>query len=197
MTTIVTTVSDSYAVMLGDQGITSDLKHPDMNKIAHIGQWLVGVSGDSRICDILQYEVTYPRVPKALLNKPNGDWYKWIVLRVVPRMSEAVDKKLHKSYRGTIGDSNVLITTHGRSFLIDELLGVSRTDPYWAIGSGSHLALGSLNVMSNYDLWETNHANYAHEAIRSAMMHDPYSRGAVSGYRSDRNGRISKVITGV
>jgi 20S proteasome alpha/beta subunit len=111
-------------------------------------------------------------------------------------MSEAVDKKLHKSYRGTIGDSNAIITTHGRSFLIDELLGVSRTDPYWAIGSGSHLALGSLNVMSNYDLWETNHANYAHEAIKSAMIHDPYSRGAVSGYRSDRNGRISKVITG-
>jgi ATP-dependent protease HslVU (ClpYQ) peptidase subunit len=195
MTTIVTTVSDTHAVMLGDQGITSDLKHPDMNKIVNRGTWLIGVSGDSRICDILQYEVTYPRVPKTLLTKPNSEWYKWIVTRIIPRMADVVDKKLHKSYRGTIGDSEALLTTHGRSFLIDELLGVSRTDPFWAIGSGSHLALGSLNVMSKYDSWNTNHANYAHEAIKSAMMHDPYSRGAVSGYRSDINGRISKVIT--
>lgn len=195
MTTIVTTVSDSHAIMLGDQGITSDLKHPDMNKIVNRGTWLIGVSGDSRICDILQYEVTYPRVPKTLSSKSSAEWFRWIVLQVVPRMSEAVDKKLHKSYRGTIGDSNAIITTHGRSFLIDELLGVSRTDPYWAIGSGSHLALGSLNIMGNYDLWETNHGNYAYEAIKSAIMHDPYSRGAVSGYRSDRDGKISKVIT--
>lgn len=195
MTTIVTTVSDTHAVMLGDQGITSDLKHPDMNKIVNRGTWLIGVSGDSRICDILQYEVTYPRVPKTLLTKPPAEWYKWIVTMVVPRMAEVVDKKLHKSYRGTIGDSEALITTHGRSFLIDELLGVSRTDPYWAIGSGAHLAIGSLNVMGNYDMWETNHASYAFEAINSAKMHDPYSRGAVTGYRSDRNGQISKVIT--
>lgn len=195
MTTIVTTVSDTHAVMLGDQGITSDIKHPDMNKIVNRGTWLIGVSGDSRICDILQYEVSYPRVPKTLLTKPNAEWYKWIVLNVVPRISDVVDKKLHKSYRGTIGDSNALITTHGRSFLIDELLGVSRTDPYWAIGSGSHLAMGSLNVMGKYDLWETNHANYAHEAIKCAIMHDPYSRGAVTGYRSERSGKVFKVIT--
>ena len=193
MTTIVTTVNNKSAIMLGDSGITGYLKHPDMNKIVRQGTWLIGVCGDNRICDLLQYQVSYPKPPVSLIKKPVDEWYKWVVKTVVPKIIDAVDHNLHKSYRGTIGDSEALIITHGRAFYIDEGLGIGKAEPYWAVGSGSHLALGSLATQSENTEWE-EHYTYARQAIEMAQVYDPYTRGNISGYISHRSGKIEEYI---
>jgi hypothetical protein len=193
MTTIVTTASDSYAVMLGDQGITSDLIHPNMNKITKSGTWLIGVCGEDRICDVLQYAVSYPAVPPSLVNKPTDEWYAWMVKQVIPKIAVAVESSLHKAYRGTIGESEVILISHGHAFLIGETLGITKAEPYWAIGSGSHLAMGALAVDKSAADWNKNHASKARVAIGVAQLHDPYTRGNITGYRSDRSGKITKI----
>ena len=192
MTTIVTTKANNYAVMVADSGITSDLMHPDMDKIVQNGTWLIGVVGEDRVCDVIQYTVKYPKVPQTLVGKPQKDWYAWLVTKVIPEMLTAIQQSnLHNKDANTIlGDSSVLLVTHGNAFLITESLGVGLAEPYWAIGSGGQLAMGSL-AEKNFALeWKVKHAELAKAAVNVAQKHDPFTRGKVSGYKSYPSGKI-------
>lgn len=195
MTTIITTASPSYATMFADQGITSDLMQPDMGKIVQQGTWLIGVCGESRVCDLVQYVAKYPKVPESLISKKIEQWYPWIVTRVIPIIQKAVEENINKSSWSGLGDSEALLVTHGHSFLIGETLGLSKAEPYWGIGSGAQLAIGSLIGKSHNADWNTKHAEYAKEAILAAEVHDPYTRGKVTGYKSLPSGRVSSIIT--
>lgn len=191
MTTIVATHSSNYAAMLADQGITGDLMHPDMHKVVRQGTWLIGVSGEDRVCDIVQYAVVFPKIPQSLVGKPIEKWYPWVVKQVIPKIGAAVDNNLAKSYRGTLGESQALLMTHGHSFLLSEGLGLTKAEPYWAVGSGSHLAMGHLaGAIKDYEDWEWTHYEVANEAVKTAQTHDPYTRGKISGFQSFPDGRV-------
>jgi ATP-dependent protease HslVU (ClpYQ) peptidase subunit len=116
-----------------------------------------------------------------------------MVKQVIPKIAVAVESSLHKAYRGTIGESEVILISHGHAFLIGETLGITKAEPYWAIGSGSHLAMGALAVDKSAADWNKNHASKARVAIGVAQLHDPYTRGNITGYRSDRSGKITKI----
>jgi hypothetical protein len=193
MTTIATTASSNYATMVADQGITGDLMHPDMNKIVKQGTWLIGVCGEDRICDVIQYGVKFPKVPDTLVGKGLDEWLPWVVTKVIPLIQNAVHANLHKDLWNTIGESEILLVTHGKAFLVGETLGVTRAEPYWAIGSGSHLAMGSLVEKNSRADWRGQHAVFAKEAVETAERHDPYTRGKVSGYKSYPSGKISAI----
>jgi 20S proteasome alpha/beta subunit len=191
MTTIVTTQSKSYAVMVSDQGITSDLIHPQMPKIVKQGTWLIGVCGTDRVCDVIQYATKLPKPPATLTGKNIEDWYPWIVTRVIPVIQKAIQENLHKDYWNTLGESQAIIVTHGKAFLIGETLGLTKAHPYWAIGSGSHLAMGCLSQKVTAVDWKNRHSTYAKEAIEVAKLHDPFTRGEVTGYKSYASGKIT------
>lgn len=178
--------------MFADKGITSDVIHPDMSKIVKQDTWLIGVSGEDRMCDILQYAVKYPKPPaNLLLVKNSDDWFPWVVTKVVPQILRAIEENVNKSQWGTIGESELLLVTHGHSFLISSTLGVTKTEPYWSIGSGAHLAMGSVaEKISNTD-WRTKHAEYAKNAIAVAEKHDPFTRGEIIGFRSYPSGKVT------
>jgi ATP-dependent protease HslVU (ClpYQ) peptidase subunit len=190
MTTIITTSSKNYATMIADQGITSDLMHPDMNKIVKQGTWLIGLCGEDRVCDVVQYATRFPKVPETLLNKTTDEWYPWVVTKVVPVIQQAVEENMHKSYHNSIGDSEAVIITHGRCFLIGDTLGVTKAEPYWAIGSGGALGMGALASNQYEPDWHNEHDEYAKRAIEVAQLHDPYTRGKITGYRSLPTGKI-------
>lgn len=192
MTTIVTTASKNYTVMVADRGITSDLMHPEMKKIVKQGTWLIGVSGEDRICDVIQYVVRFPKVPASLIGGELEDWIPWVVTRVVPTVQKAIQENLSKE-SWSIGDSEILLVTHGKAFLLSGTLGVTVAEPYWAIGSGAQVAVGSLAGKNNRTDWKTLHANYAREAVEIAERHDPFTRGEVSGYKSYPSGKLSPI----
>jgi ATP-dependent protease HslVU (ClpYQ) peptidase subunit len=193
MTTIVTTSSSQYSTMIADQGITSDRMHPDMNKIVKQGTWLVAVCGEDRVCDVVQYATKFPKVPELLVKKSIDEWYPWIVTRVIPAINNAVLDNLHKSYHNSIGDSEAIIITHGRAFLVGDSLGITKADPYWSIGSGGSLAMGALGTKQYDPDWDTNHAEYAKQSIEIAQLHDPYTRGKITGFKSFHTGRIESI----
>lgn len=190
MTTIVVTASSSHASMFGDQGITSNLVHPDMNKIVQQGTWLIAVCGEDRICDVVQYAARFPKVPENLIKKSTDEWYPWIVTKVIPQIQKAVEENLHKSYHNSIGESEALIVSHGKSFLIGESLGITKAEPYWGVGSGASLAMGALAKSQYEPDWGKNHQEYARQSIEIAQIHDPYTRGKITGYKSLPSGRI-------
>lgn len=192
MTTIATTVSSSYASILSDQGITSDLIHPEMTKVVKQGTWLIGVCGDDRVCDVVQYATKFPKVPENLVGRPIEEWYPWIVTKVITEIQNAIQEHLHKD-NWNLGESSVLLVTHGHSFLVSETLGVVKAEPYWAIGSGSQLAMGVLSQKRTESNWRSAHGSYAKQAVEVAEIHDPFTRGKVSGYKSYPSGKITEI----
>ncbi len=184
MTTIVTTTGNNFCTLTADQGITSDLIHPDMPKIIQQDTWLIGVAGSARLCDQLQYAIEYPKPPVEVVK--SGDWLKWIVTKVVPLIDDTIkDKEM---------DAEALLVTHGKSFLIGEDLSVLTAAPYWAIGSGADLAIGSLADKQYLPDWNKNHDLSAKRAIEAASMFDPNTRGTVDQYRSYGNGKVMRGV---
>jgi hypothetical protein len=190
MTTIVTTTSKEFSTVYGDEGITSDLIHPNMRKVINQGSWLIAACGEDRVCDVVQYVVKYPVVPKYLQGKSTTDWYSWVATQVVTKIDAAVEKSMPKAYKHSIGDSQLILVTHGKSFLIGETLGVTLAEPYWSIGSGCHIAIGALANSVKAANWATSHHKHAENAIKTAQIHDPYTRGDISGFLSYADGSI-------
>ena len=180
MTTIITTTGNNFATITADQGITSNLIHPDMKKIVQQDTWLIGVAGSARVCDQLQYGIEYPKPPLDVVK--SGHWMKWLVTKVMPLIDYiAKDKEM---------DAEAILITHGQSFLINEDLSVLTAQPYWAIGTGAELALGSLADKQYAPSWHKNHDLSALRAMEAASMHDPNTRGTIDQYRSYHNGKV-------
>jgi hypothetical protein len=181
MTTIITTTGNNFATLTADQGITSNLIHPDMHKIVQQDTWLIGVAGSARVCDQLQYSIEYPKPPVEVVK--SGQWMKWLITKVMPLIDDTVkDSEM---------EAEALLVTHGQAFLIGENLSVLTAKPYWAIGSGAELALGSLAEKQYKPDWHKNHDLSAKRAIEAASMHDPNTRGTINQYKSYSNGRVT------
>jgi hypothetical protein len=138
----------------------------------------------------VQYVVSYPKVPVYLGKKSDTEWYSWMVAQVVPKIAASIEKTMPKAYKNSIGDSELLLVTHGKAFLIGETLGVTKAAPYWSIGSGSRLAIGFLADKVSTKNWDSTASDYARKSIDIAKTHDPYTRGAVSGYTSHPDGSV-------
>lgn len=185
MTTIVTTQSGNYATLCADQGITSDLVHPDMAKIVEYNSWLIAYAGDiNRNSGILLYGIKYPKPPATLLDKGLDDWNKWFTIKVIP----LIDKALTPDN----SDWEAILVTHGRSFHLNNLLGISNSHPYWAIGTGASLAIGALASTCYHEDWNKNHDIHATHAMQVAGMHDPNTRGKIDRYYSYPTGHTHK-----
>ena len=187
MTTIVTTTGNNFCTITADQGITSDLIHPDMTKIIQQDTWLIGVAGNARVCDQLQYSIEYPKPPIEVVK--SSDWLKWLVTKVIPLIDDTI--------KDTEMDAEALLVTHGKAFLIGENLSVLSAKPYWAIGTGADLALGALTEKSYLPDWNKNHDLSALKAMQAASMHDPNTRGTIDQYRSLPNGKVIARANGI
>jgi len=187
MTTIITTTGNNFATLTADQGITSNLIHPDMHKIVQQDTWLIGVAGSARVCDQLQYSIEYPKPPVDVVK--SGNWMKWLVTKVMPLIENKV--------KDDDMDAQALLVTHGKAFLIGDELSVLTASPYWAIGSGAELAIGALVDKQYLVGWNKNHDLSALRAMEAASMHDPNTRGTVDQYRSYTNGKVMQRTNGI
>lgn len=185
MTTIITTSGSNTATVVADRGITSDLIHPDMRKVVNQGTWLIACAGSDRGCDVLQYGVKYPAPPESLKTKGTDDWYGWMVTSVVPRIVKAIKDANINDY-----DTEAILVTHGKAFHLSQTLGVLKAEPYWAIGSGAQLALGSLADDQYKDNWNKDHDLIAIKAGSIASMHDPFTRGTLDLWVSHHTGKV-------
>jgi len=184
MTTIVTTTGSNTCAVYADSGLTSELIHPDIHKITTQGTWLIASAGDGRQCDILHYQIKYPKPPATLHGKGDNDWHKWMVTKVVPIIVKQLPGK-ENDY-----DFELLLVTHGRAFYVATSLSVSNAHPYWALGTGAQLALGYLASAQYQPDWHKNHDLIAKHSVSIAQMHDPFTRGNIRGYISHHTGHI-------
>lgn len=187
MTTIISTTGTNYACIVADRGITSDLVHHDLEKVTQQGSWLIAGAGSTRACDVLQCLVTFPKPPVSLLKKSDNEWRAWVVRAVVPVIQQAF-----KEHSVEADDFEAILVTHGRAYHLDSSLGVLSAYPYWAIGSGSQLALGYLSDAQYSENWFKNNDLVARHAAQIASMHDPNTRGTIDVWISHMQGKAYK-----
>lgn len=202
MTCIVSTVSSEYATMVADSGISSEtMKHSPTNKIVQQGTWLIGACGIDRVCDVVQFAVKYPVVPKTLDIDNYNEMMRFMVTKVVPVIRDALQSE--KSLWDEHGvaeipdDSYFTLVTHGKSFTISESLGVSVNREYAAIGSGTEMATGYLAYAWKDKEWVGNHDKHAIAAVESAIKHDLYCAGPVMAFRSFPDGSVEQYRKGL
>lgn len=180
-----------------DSGITdaTDTTMPPMTKIVKQGQWLIAVAGEDRTCDVLQYIVKYPNVPEQLKNKSLQDWLIWLTKKVIPIIRKTAQAELSLDIDKGVAylpDNDLILVTHGKAFYISSTLGINYLEPYWAIGSGSSLAIGSL-ATAHADDWQNKFINACKESVRVAIKHDSYSHEPISTWISHANGSINEI----
>ena len=184
---------------MSESGITDEqfTTAMPMSKIIRQGEWLIAAAGSDRVCDTLQYIVKYPAIPPQLKKKEDEmSWYQWIAKRVIPLIRKIAQEQLTLDVKDGVAelpDSELLLVTHGRAFSISNTLGISKCTPYWAIGSGGTLALGSLaTAHRTTNDWATNHSKYLYQAIETAITHDSFSHPPIYGWVSQTNGTIKQ-----
>jgi hypothetical protein len=199
MTTIGIASTNKQCVMMSESGITDEqfTTAMPMSKIIRQGEWLIAAAGSDRVCDTLQYIVKYPAIPPQLKKKEDEmSWYQWIAKRVIPLIRKIAQEQLTLDVKDGVAelpDSELLLVTHGRAFSISNTLGISKCTPYWAIGSGGTLALGSLaTAFRTTNDWATNHSKYLYDAIQTAITHDSFSHPPIYGWVSQTNGTIKQ-----
>jgi len=197
MTTIAIAWTDKACYIASESGITDEQFHtmPPMRKIVRQNEWLIACAGADRTCDVLQYITKYPSIPPMLTKaKKDEDWYKYIAKRIIPIIRKSAQDELSLDTKDGVAelpDSELILVTHGKAFGISSSMGISRLNPYWAIGSGGSLALGSLATsFKNNDDWQTNAKEYLIDALQIAIRHDSFSHKPINGYTSFNNGRV-------
>lgn len=198
MTTIAIASTATQCVIASESGITDDsyVTCPPMHKIIRQGDWLIAAAGSDRVCDTLQYITKYPVIPPALKNKTDDiSWYQYIAKRIIPIIRKVAQDELTLDTKDGVAElpeSELILVTHGRAFSISNTLGISRCTPYWAIGSGGTLALGSLSTDYHRGDWKENHDLYLFNAMQTAVRHDSFSHKPIYGYVSHKNGKIKE-----
>jgi hypothetical protein len=202
MTTLVATVSDSYAVILSESQISDEysyLRMPSDNiKVVKNGDWVIAGTGWSRPHDLVQYVMKWAKVPKTVVNEGQQAITIWIIKNIIPKLTDTLEKnKAIDLDKGTasIVDAEFLIAAYGYLFILDQGFGVTPIQHYFVGGSGGKIALGAIAVQRdlNPDKWEKDHGTMSKRAIEQAIKFDLYSSGVIRGYRSTRSGLVEPV----
>lgn len=199
MTTLTATVSNSFACLLSESQLSDDEKYLKMtcDKVYTSGSWIFSASGWNRPHDVVAYQLKWPEPPKNVTTTYDK-FTPWIVKNLIPKMTDVLRKNNAIDLdKGTaLLDSEFLIASHGKIFLIDMGFGVTPVTDYFISGSGGKLALGALGALRQIKPkeWEDGHDHLSKIAIQQAIKFDFYSSGDIKGYRSYPNGTVDTIV---
>lgn len=151
-------------------------------KVFRNGPYLIGSAGSHRMNQLLRYKWEPPKLPRAVANGSIDDeaLLTYLIRNVVPKWRElfkdgglAERKNNIEAFSGRF-----LMGIAGRLFIIGPDYQVwDPLHPYWAIGAGEEIALGSLFTVMRDPALSTDPEQVALEALAAA---DEFS-GAVRG----------------
>ena len=138
MTTIIGAELEDRVVMIADTLVSADnatYKDPRMSKITESGQYLIGVSGDVGVCNIINH-IWKPPTPTV----KDKDLFKFVITKVIPTLKSVLDNNAKKEY-----EFQILLAVRGQLFEIDDDYATTvHQEGFYAIGSGGDYAMGAL-----------------------------------------------------
>lgn len=191
MTTIIGIQGKDYALICSDSRISSmdsggfasqisTLKETN-NKVALNGRYLLGAAGDMRAINILHH-VFQPPAPTPGLKGKKLD--QFITSKFIPSLRvcfenqgysvpESNEDKAHIAEQG----SDILVVLNGSIYIVEgDYSWTSDATGLYALGTGSHYALGALQVLMGKKNPTVSQARViALKAIAVAAKYDPYT----------------------
>lgn len=172
MSTIVAIKTGNFIVMGSDSLCSNgNMKHIRKNeKVFKIKnkdnkEFLIGICGSFRLMQIVQYYFTPPKIT-------NEDAVKYIVVDFVKKLKATFDELDYQMKDG----ERVLVGFEGEIFCIENDYQVGMPDyNYFAVGSGTRYALGSLHTTKDWVL----PSNRITVAINSAKEFDKSTGGKI------------------
>jgi ATP-dependent protease HslVU (ClpYQ) peptidase subunit len=178
MTAVVGVVDEGVVTIGGDTCASregGDRFSLQDTKVWRLGPALIGIAGDSRMGDLIQFGLAWPK-PKRF-RKVRRDAREVLVRELVP----AIQGLLKAHSAGAIRDNqqltgtDLLVGVWGRLFLLQPDFSVMEPrDPYFAIGAGSSYALGALYTMRQ-------RTGFSDLKVRSALEAATAYHGTVNG----------------
>ena len=144
MTTIIGIQHKDHAILASDGQITHDdriYRHPKMDKIAKVGEYLISGAGDVAACDIA---MNLWKPPKPTI-RDKENLYQFVISKVVPSLKKCFADNSYAGGAKKVPNWRLLIALNGEIFQINsDFCVLVRDDGYYGMGSGSPFALGAL-----------------------------------------------------
>jgi len=146
MTCIVAIETRAGVVMGGDSFVGAGTTGADLGaapKLFRRGGWLCGVAGSSRVANLLEHAMRWPKAsPKATEREAVA------VARAMAKLLAADEFCVESEEGRTSLYSEIILAACGRAYVVGGDLAVHRSaHGYTAVGCGAPIALGALAVM--------------------------------------------------
>jgi len=151
MTTIIGVQYEDSCTMVADSLVSDDSGrtwvHPDMTKLNQRGDFIIGGSGEVAPCDIAQHIWNPPKVTLA----DKKDIYHFMISKAMPSLRKCLKDNGYnfeeEQEKGAGSRFDFIIAVNGQLFEVADDLSVTRNiDGFYAVGSGSSIALGALHA---------------------------------------------------
>ncbi len=138
---VITMGADSLATANNYRELRRDDK---IFRAGPIGEYVVGFSSDYRAGQILRFHMEWPAFPTEI--KSDEDVLRFFVTQIVPVMHRTLE--YHWTTREDGDQFDAIIATGSHFVVIPNDGQVAMVHDYAAIGSGSSVALGALDVLT-------------------------------------------------
>ena len=192
MTTIVGIQGDGYAVLCGDSRISTIDENGNaslsitisssQSKLCQHGRYVIGVAGDLRAINILQYGFSPPQPSPSLKGKKLDAFFATKFVQELRTCLEfqgystSVDRdgRAQQIQQG----SQFLIAVNSTIYQIDnDYAWCTDSSGLYSIGSGSAFALGALHALQTRQPTLAQAKKLASKALSVAAKYDPYTGG--------------------
>lgn len=182
MTCIVGVIHEGTIHLGSDSAATGGWGMLDLvagGKLFRNGEFIFGCSGSPRVHQVLQYVFEPPRHHREVVKDEivDRDIQHFMVADVIPRLRAVLHEEEALTVRNNTPElsdgSALLIGYRGHLFtLYSDLQVQESTDDFAAVGSGGHIAIGSLHMTRE----QTDPQARLEQALEAACRYNAYCR---------------------
>lgn len=190
MTTIVGIQGDGYAVLCGDTRISTIDENGNaslsitisssQSKLCQHGRYVIGVAGDLRAINILQYSFNPPQPAQSLKGRRLDAFVATKFIRDLRDCLESEGYSTSVDREGRAQQiqqgSQILVAVNATIYQIDnDYSWCTDSSGLYAIGSGSSFALGALHALATRQPSLAQAKKLALKGLSVAAKYDPYT----------------------
>jgi 20S proteasome alpha/beta subunit len=199
MTTVVGIQGDGFSILCSDSRISTvdddgyvsyiQTLSPTMSKIAQIGPYLIGVAGDIRAINLVNYAFQPPAPPASVRGKKLDEF---ITVKFITSLRECFDSNGYSPPPKENADhiaqqgSSLIVSINKTIYQIDnDYAWTTDASGLYAIGTGAFYALGALNILCPKTPTLTQAKRHILKALSTAAKYDPHTGHPYQTYIQD------------
>lgn len=206
MTTIVGIQGDGFSILCTDSRVSTvdedgfvsyiQTLGQSMSKIAQSGPYLIGVAGDIRAINLVNYAFQPPAPPPSMRGKKLDEF---VTTKFIPALRECFDSNGYSPPTKETSDhvaqqgSTLLMSINRTIYQIDnDYAWTVDSSGLYAIGTGAFYALGALNILCPNSPTIIMAKRHVMKALSTAAKYDPHTGHPYNTYIQDSSSTTKK-----